>query len=45
MEYKDLLSKYQKDVAARKVLVSKNQTESKAKELLTKEKPTVKDYQ
>ena len=45
MEYKDLLSKHQKDVAAHKLLVSKKQTESKAKELLTKEKPTVKDYQ
>jgi len=45
MEYKDLLSKHKKDVAAHKVLVSNKQTHSKAKELLTKEKPTVKDYQ
>jgi hypothetical protein len=40
LEYKDLLSKYNKDVVAHKALVGNKEVEVKAKK-----KPTVKDYQ
>jgi len=39
LEYKDLLSKYNKDVVAHKALVGNKEVEVKAKK-----KPTVKDY-
>ncbi len=45
LEYKDLLSMYNKSVAAHKTLVGRKEIELKAKALLSKEKPTVKDYQ
>jgi hypothetical protein len=45
LENKDLLSKYNKSVAAHNTLVGHKEIELKAKALLSKENSTAKDYQ